>query len=196
MTFVRGQESRARADNDYIAGRVHGSGFKVQGSRQPGTTKREARMRLMTIVCCALLLPWLSSRSGDAAAGLQPQEQTFTSTKYGIALQYPAGWSVDDDGDEVTFRSPDGRSIVLGRSGSDNPSEPAPGRRSGKPQCTTATTAHDVTATVCAGPGPMARRALLVLKTRDGVESRLALKTQNGDAQIFGAVVNSVRRYP
>ena len=29
--------------------------------------------------------------------------KTFESTKWGIALEYPASWSVDDDGEEVVF---------------------------------------------------------------------------------------------
>jgi hypothetical protein len=156
----------------------------------------EARVRLMRIVCCALMLPLLSPPGEGAAPVRQAPERTFVSTKWGIALQYPATWSADDDGDETTFRSPDGRAIVLGRNGGDNPSEPPPGRRTRGPQCTTAATAHDITATVCSGPAPMSRRAVLVLKTRDGVESRLALRTQGGDAQVFDAMVNSARRYP
>ena len=141
-------------------------------------------MTVTGILCCAvLLLP-------------QPAGKTFTSTKWGIALEYPASWSVDDDGEQVTFRSEDGRTIVLGRNATDSPSEPAPRQRTPKPQCSTTATAHDVTVIVCADPASMARRAVLVLKTRDGRESRLAIGTRGRDSQIFDAIVSSVRRYP
>jgi len=122
--------------------------------------------------------------------------KTFTSTVWDVALDYPPGWTVDDDGDEVTFRSSDGTTIVLGRTGTDAPSEPAPRRRTPKPACTTSTTAHDVVATVCVDPTSLVRRAVLVLKTRDGRQFRLALRTRGRDSQIFDAMLASVRRYP
>jgi len=121
--------------------------------------------------------------------------KTFTSTVWDVALDYPPGWTVDDDGDEVTFRSSDGTTIVIGRTGTDAPSEPAPGRRTPEPECTTSTTAHDVVATVCVDPASLVRRAVLVLKARDGRQFRLALRTRGRD-QIFDAMLASVRRFP
>ena len=153
-------------------------------------------MRLTGILCYALMLLPLPPRREGVSLVLQTPEKTFTSARWGIALEYPASWSVDDDGDEVTFRSEDGRTILLGRNATDNPSEPAPRQRTSKPQCSTATTAHDVTATVCSDPASMARRAVLVLRTRDGRESRLAIRTHGRDFQIFDAILSSVRRYP
>jgi hypothetical protein len=148
------------------------------------------------VMVSALILVSLSTRTAGGAPDLQGSANTFTSAKWGVALDYPDGWSVDDDGDEVTFRAPDGGSILLGRTGTDSPSEPAPGRRAPKPQCSTTTTAHDVIATVCVDPASMARRAVLVLKTRDGRQSRLAIRTRLGDAHVFDALVSSVRPYP
>ena len=148
------------------------------------------------ILCCALMLVPLSPRREGATRVLQTPEKTFTSTTWGVALEYPANWSVDDDGEEVTFRSEDGRTIVLGRSAIDSPSEPAPGRRTRNPQCSTTTTAHDVAATVCVETTSLARRAVLDLKTRDGRQFRLALRTRGRDSQIFDAMLASVRPYP
>jgi hypothetical protein len=122
--------------------------------------------------------------------------QTFTSARWGIALDYPAGWTVDDDGDEVRFRSNDADTITLGRAVTENRSEPAPGRRTDKPTCSTTTTIHDVVVTTCVEPSTRSRRAVLVLKTRDGRESRLALSTRSRDARVFDAVVSSARPYP
>jgi hypothetical protein len=135
--------------------------------------------------------------AAEIEAGRQTSaSKSFVSAKWGIALDYPAGWSMEDDGDEVTFRSEGGRSIVLGRNGTDSPSEPAPGRRNAKRDCSTTTTPHDLTAIVCIDASSKARRAVLVMKSRDGVESRLAVSTRDRDPAIFDALVSSVRRYP
>jgi hypothetical protein len=132
-----------------------------------------------------------------AEAGRQaPASKPFASAKWGISLDYPADWSMEDDGDEVTFRSEDGRSILLGRNGTDSPSEPPPGRRTAKRDCTTTTTPHDLTAIVCVDPSSNARRAVLVMRSRDGVESRLAVSTRDRDPKTFDALLSSVRRYP
>jgi len=153
-------------------------------------------MRCVDVFCWLLMLPPLSA----VAAGIMPADQaatkTFTSATWGLALEYPAGWSVEDDGDEVMFRSEEGRSIVLGRTRDDNASDPAPGRRASKPSCTTTTTAHGVEATVCSDAASNSRRAVVVLKARDGVESRLAIRMQGRDASVFDAILRSVRRYP
>jgi hypothetical protein len=139
----------------------------------------------MAIACCALML----SQTPTPA-------KTFSSDKWGIALEYPSAWSVEDDGDEVTFRAADGQSIVLGRVGADSASEPAPGRRTSERTCSTTTTTHDVPATVCVDSASMSRRAVLELTTRDGRKSRLALRTRGRDSHAFDAIVSSVRRYP
>ena len=154
-------------------------------------------MRLLAVLCCALVLPVSASTYDGTDTGLQaPATKPFSSAKWGIALDYPASWSIEDDGDEVTFRSGDGRSIVLGRNGTDSPSEPAPGRRTAKRDCSTTTTPHDLTAIVCVDPASGARRAVLVVKSRDGLESRLAISTRDRDPGIFDAIVSSTRRYP
>jgi hypothetical protein len=111
-------------------------------------------------------------------------------------LEYPGGWSVDDDGEQVTFRSAQGDTIALGLPSTDNPSEPAQGRRAAKPACSTTTTAHNVRATICVEPASLARRAVLVLETRDGRQSRLALTTRAHDTKAFDAMVASARPYP
>jgi hypothetical protein len=153
-------------------------------------------MRLIGIVVCCVLMLTQTPLPAAEAAPLQAALKTFTSSKWGIALEYPASWSVEDDGDEVTFRTSEGPSIVLGRVGTDSPSEPAPGRRTTGPECSTIATAHDVPATICADSSTMTRRAVLELTTRDGRKSRLALKTRGRDSQVFDAIVSSVRRYP
>jgi hypothetical protein len=129
-------------------------------------------------------------------AGTMPAEKTFTSLKWGVALEYPDGWSVDDDGDEVTFRSAEGDTITLGRPSTDSPSEPAPGRRAAKPSCSTTTTAQKVSATVCVDKASSTRRAVLDVERRDGRRSRLALTTRARDPQAFDAMVASARTYP
>jgi hypothetical protein len=153
-------------------------------------------MRFIATLYCALVLGVPASVAAGADPGRQAPSKPFASVKWGIALDYPAEWSMEDDGDEVTFRSEGGRSIVLGRSGIDSPSEPAPGRRTAKPDCSTTTTPHNLTAIVCVDPASRARRAVLVMRSRDGVESRLAVSTRDRDPKTFDALLSSVRRYP
>src|SRR5436309_13253926 len=66
--------------------------------------ERSLSMRLMPILCCALTILPTPRRAEASAAGMQTPLKTFASAKWGIALEYPATWSVVDDGDEVTFR--------------------------------------------------------------------------------------------
>jgi hypothetical protein len=152
-------------------------------------------MQLVKIVFFALALPLAAARAGAPAAA-QTATKTFASDKWRIALDYPADWSVEDAGDEVTFRAAGGSSVVLGRGGSANASEPAPGRQASRPQCAPRTSAHGVDATVCWDGRSMVHRAILVLKTRDGIESRLAISARGRDASAFDAIVSSLRRYP
>ncbi len=137
-----------------------------------------------------------SPRTVSAAPAYQMSAKLFTSSKWGVALEYPDGWSVEDDGDEVTFRSGQGDTITLGRPTRDTPSEPARGRAAAKPICSSTTTAHNVNATVCLDAAASARRAVLALETRDGRRSRLALATRARDHQAFDAMVASARPYP
>jgi hypothetical protein len=152
-------------------------------------------MRLTGIVWCVLMLSETLTPAMAAAERTQSAVKTFSSERWGIALEYPAAWSVDDDGDEVTFRAGDGQSVVLARAGSDSPSEPAPGRRTTERNCSTMTP-HDVPVTVCVDSASMSRRAVMELTRRDGRKSRLALRTRGRDGQTFDAIVSSVRRYP
>ena len=147
------------------------------------------------ILCVALMVSALLGRDAGGAP-LAQAEKTFSSETWGIALEYPAAWSVDFTADEVTFRADDGRSVILSRVAADTPAESASGRQNARRRCTTTTTAHEVVATVCTDAAAMTRRAVLALKTRDGRQSRLALRTQGREFQIFDGMVASARRFP
>ena len=54
---------------------------------------------------CGIAL--LAAASSGAAASYQPREMTFASS-----LEYPGSWSVDDNREQVTFRSPNGDTIA------------------------------------------------------------------------------------
>jgi hypothetical protein len=171
--------------------------------------RRPAAKLIATMIVVACVSAWWAAfearaarvvRVDAAVEGVVRQAlttwKTFTSAEWGVAVDYPPDWTAEHDGDEVTFRSPSGITIVLGRIGTDAPSEPAPGRRTPKPECTTTTTAHDVAATVCVDARSLARRAVLILKTRDGRRFRLALRTRGHDSQVFDAMLASVRLQP
>jgi hypothetical protein len=144
----------------------------------------------------ALTLLPPSPRTAGAESAYQMAAKSFTSAKWGVALEYPDGWSVEDEGDEVRFRSDQGDTITLGRPTRDTPSEPARGRAAVKPTCSTATTAHSVSATVCIDAASSTRRAVLTIERRDGRRSRLALATRARGHQAFDAMVASARPYP
>jgi predicted Zn-dependent protease len=118
---------------------------------------------------------------------------TFASRDWGLAIDYPIGWSADDNGEQVTFRSPGGVAIVLRHAAADTPSEPPPGRRSSSPACTIKTTLHGVTATVCVDAASQVRRAVLVLNAQVGASDRVTLSARGADPEVFDAMVASVR---
>lgn len=183
--------------SDVLAQRWRRAILERKGFRdRTAIVRLKQSMRRIGILCCALLLGETLLRAEAAAPRPQATLKTFTSDRFGVALEYPAAWSVEDDGDEVTFRAEDGQSIVLGRPGTDSPSEPAPGSRTTGRNCSTTTTPHDVRATVCVDSASMSRRAVLELARRDGRKGRLALRTRGRDAQTFDAMVSSIRRYP
>ena len=64
-------------------------------------------MRVAPVVCVVLILLSLP-RGVGAAPDLLPAGKTFTSAMWGLAFDYPDDWSLDDDGEEVRFRSADG----------------------------------------------------------------------------------------
>jgi predicted Zn-dependent protease len=153
-------------------------------------------MRFPFLAAGALIVLAMQSDVGGAARVLEMAGKTFTSTRLGVALDYPDGWAVEDDGEEVTFRAANGRTIVLAPAATDNRSEPAPGRRTATPPpCTTTTNAHAVVVTVCVERSA-ARRALLVVKRRDGSQSRLAIRAVDPDVQALEAILSSARPLP
>jgi len=123
--------------------------------------------------------------------------KTLDSAHWGVSIDYPADWTVDqDDEGTMTFQSKTGDTIRLESPLSDNRSDPAPGRRAASARCTTTTTAHAVAATVCVDSMAASRRAVLVLRAKEGAQRRIALTAHVTDAAIFDAIVASVRSYP
>jgi len=120
--------------------------------------------------------------------------RTYTHTKWELVLDYPASWSVDDTGEVVTFRSPDGGSVELALAARESRADPAPGRRGAPPSaCTTTTTPHDVVATTCVDPTSHAARTVLVLEAHTNHERRVMLRSRGAEARVFEAMVASVR---
>lgn len=159
---------------------------------------RVGRLAVVTVGASFALLLVLDVAAAAAARTTQTQgdSKTFASARWGVAFEYPADWSFEDDGDEVRFRSVGEDAIVLSHATTDTPSEPAPGRRTAAPSCTTTMTVHAVVATVCGDPSSSMRRAVLVLNARDGRRWRLALTNRARDANAFDAIVASARPYP
>ena len=140
------------------------------------------------VFCAALVLSLIGT-----APQPSPLSKTFTHARWEVALDYPGDWSAEDNGEDVTFESPAGASIVLSPAASESRADPAPGRRAAQPSCTTTTTRHDVVATTCIDAASHAERAVLVLEPHTNRERRLMLRSRGADPRVFRAIVASVR---
>lgn len=109
---------------------------------------------------------------------------TFTSPTMGVAVDYPAEWSVTEQGDAATFSSTKGLSIRLG-----------PARdQAGGSQCTTLINASSLAANVCVDTASGLYSATFSLKLADGSTKVLMLSTTDFAAvDVYKVMINSVR---
>jgi hypothetical protein len=117
--------------------------------------------------------------------------QTFTSATLGVAVDYPADWSVAEESDGATFTSPQGTTILLkaGGAGVDNNEFKIGNRR-----CTARTNTNNLTANVCIDTAPYSYSATFTLKSVDGSVQRLTLTTTIlQTASVFEGMFNSIR---
>jgi hypothetical protein len=117
--------------------------------------------------------------------------QTFTSATLGVAVDYPADWSVAEESDGATFTSPQGTTILLkaGGAGADSNEFKIGNRR-----CTARTNANNLTADVCVDTAPYSYSATFTLESVDGSVQRLTLTTTTRQtASVFEGMFNSVR---
>ena len=137
-----------------------------------------------------------------AGAGLLSQSasasRVFTSNRLGLSVDYPADWTVQegDPSEPVVFRSKAGETIRLGPMRSDNPREPAPGRRGARQACTTNANPHGLTVNVCVDTIQRTRRAEIGVPLTRGGERRVVLTWSgpaDASAAAFDAMVASAR---
>jgi hypothetical protein len=109
---------------------------------------------------------------------------TFTSPELGIAVDHPSGWSATQQGEEVTFKSPQGQIIQL---------QPATPEAAGL-DCTSLINASGLTVNVCADSASGLYRATFATKTADGAAVNLMLSTTDpGAVDTYKAMLNSLR---
>lgn len=117
--------------------------------------------------------------------------RTYTSSVFGVALDYPPDWSVVEEADGAIFTSPIGTTILLNVVNANFDREET---RLGNMRCTSRTNAHQLTAEVCVDSASFVYTAKFTLQAADGSTKWLSLTTKTrttGD--VFEAMFNSVR---
>lgn len=117
--------------------------------------------------------------------------QTYTSSVFGIAVDYPPDWSVAEETDGAIFTSPIGTTILLNIVNANSDREET---RLGNTRCTSRTNAHQLTAEVCVDSASFVYTAKFTLQVADGSTKWLSLTTKTrttGD--VFEVMFNSVR---
>ena len=127
--------------------------------------------------------------------------QTFVSSKLGMAVDYPEGWTAAEQPSGATFKSPEGMLVQLTRiepqASGDEPGDDMP-ERLPNTRCSTSTNAHGISALVCLDTISRTYSAEFALKPPDGTASRrfsLAAGLRVG-YPIFSAMLASIRPAP
>ena len=127
--------------------------------------------------------------------------QTFVSSRLGVAVDYPEGWTASEQPSGATFKSPEGMPVHLmpieqetagDQPGNDMP-EWLPNTR-----CSTSTNAHGITALVCLDTISRTYTAGFAVKPPgEGASRRFSLSAglRVGHA-IFSAMLASIRPAP
>jgi hypothetical protein len=118
--------------------------------------------------------------------------QTFTSTAWGIAVDYPADWSVVEQADAITFNSPQGKKIgmqILTLEGGNWVSKDQ--------QCATLLNNHGVSIDTCFEEGTSTYSAKFGLPSGSGSPGQLLLFTNGRDAlYTYLKMLDSLRPLP
>ena len=117
--------------------------------------------------------------------------KTFSSASLGVAVDYPANWSVTEQSGEATFTSPQGATIKLQAA---NPSGQNNEFRIGNQYCTTRTNKYNQTAEVCADNSSFTYSATFTLSSTGSSPRGLMLITKDrSSGKIYEAMIDSLR---
>ncbi len=114
--------------------------------------------------------------------------EEFSSAALHIAVNYPSNWSVEEQANEIRFRSPSGAVILFQVH---TPSDITPGN----PQCTTLITDYGQAANLCGGEGMYSAEFNLQLK--DGSSEALTISTTSDEAlEVYKQMINLLHPSP
>ncbi len=131
-------------------------------------------------------MPSPATAAAKATALSSAGWKTFVSAAWQIAIDYPADWTVREQGIDVIFTSPDGRSIRLGPQAAQEDDLP-------NMRCTESANGYGVRVNLCLDTISGVYIANLDVTLPNGTHSFLALSARRPDLQIFNAMLASVR---
>jgi hypothetical protein len=116
--------------------------------------------------------------------------QTFTSATLGIAVDYPADWTMTEQTDGATFTSPQAATIKLktAKTSSNNNET-----RIGNQRCTSRTNAYSLTADICVDSISFSYSAKFLLPNGNEAQWLSLTTTTRTIGAVFEAMFNSVR---
>ncbi len=114
---------------------------------------------------------------------------SFTSPSLGVSVEYPADWFVDQQANEIAFRSPQGWTIFL-QLDSVNKDQMTDKNQ----DCTTLINAYGLSSEVCVDASSSTYSASFELVTADGTAQRIVLSTMDKEAlDVYRGMLNSLR---
>jgi hypothetical protein len=127
------------------------------------------------------------SASAVEGAVIHKDWQTFTSSDLGVVLDYPPDWSMDRQGETVTFTSPQGKTILL---------QTVKSHSQDGQNCTSVINSYGLTVDACIDTATSTYSAGFNLVSAGAVQ-RLILSTTDREALgVYKAMFSSVRQAP
>jgi hypothetical protein len=117
--------------------------------------------------------------------------KTFSSASLGVAIDYPADWSVTEQSNEATFTSSQGAAVKLQATNTNGPNDEF---RIGNQYCTSRTNKYNQTAEVCADNSSFTYSATFMLSSTGNSPHDVMLITKDRSAgKIYEAMIDSLR---
>ncbi len=114
--------------------------------------------------------------------------QTFADQDFGISVDYPGDWSIDQEGESARFTSPQGKAILLQAAKNDEQSDQ---------DCASLINSYGLTVDTCVNTATSTYSATFNLAAANRSAQWLTLSTANPEAlDVYKAMLNSVRLTP
>ncbi len=126
--------------------------------------------------------------------------KTYTNTNWHVAIDYPPDWSTRENAAGVTFIAPRGAAIQLAplAAGGLSPGGLMTNEDLPNTRCRSQTNRHGITARLCFDTLAFSTNAEFIMRASNGPEQLLSLSMarRTGDAQVFDAMLASIRPLP